>query len=74
MTNLDSIFSRQEYWGGLPCRPPGDLPNPGIDKPASPEAPALPADSLPMSSLSYQGSPLLCHIFCQINCCITKKY
>ena len=27
-------FSRQEYWSGLPCPPPGDLPNPGI-KPAS---------------------------------------
>ena len=20
-------FSRQEYWSGLPCPPPGDLPN-----------------------------------------------
>jgi len=24
-------FSRQEYWGGLPCPPAGDLPNPGIE-------------------------------------------
>ena len=24
-------FSRQEYWGGLPFPPPGDLPNPGIE-------------------------------------------
>ena len=24
-------FSRQEYWNGLPCPPPGDLPNPGIE-------------------------------------------
>ena len=23
-------FSRHEYWNGLPCLPPGDLPNPGI--------------------------------------------
>ena len=23
-------FSRQEYWSGLPCPHPGDLPNPGI--------------------------------------------
>ena len=28
-------FSRQEYWSGLPCSPPGDLPDPGIE-PASP--------------------------------------
>ena len=26
-----SGFSRQEYWNGLPCPPPGDLPNPGIE-------------------------------------------
>ena len=28
-------FSRQEYWSGWPCPPPGDLPDPGI-KPTSP--------------------------------------
>ena len=32
--------SRQEYWSGLPCPPPGDLPDPGI-KPASSVVPAL---------------------------------
>ena len=31
---LSMGFSRQEYWSGLPCPPPGDLPDPGI-KPAS---------------------------------------
>ena len=24
-------FSRQECWSRLPCPPPGDLPNPGIE-------------------------------------------
>ena len=24
-------FSRQESWSGLPCPPPGDLPNPGME-------------------------------------------
>jgi len=24
-------FCRQEYWGGLPFPPPGDLPDPGIE-------------------------------------------
>ena len=28
---LSMGFSRQEYWSGLPCPPPGDLPNPGIN-------------------------------------------
>ena len=27
---LSMEFSRQEYWSGLPCPSPGDLPNPGI--------------------------------------------
>ena len=33
---LSMGFSRQEYWSGLPCPSPGDLPGPGI-KPRSPE-------------------------------------
>ena len=27
---LSMGLSRQEYWNGLPCPPPGDLPYPGI--------------------------------------------
>ena len=33
-------FSRQEYWSGLPCPPPGDLPDPGTE-PESLMSPAL---------------------------------
>ena len=36
---LSMRFSRQWYWSGLPCPPPGDLPNPGIE----PGSPALQA-------------------------------
>ena len=43
-TPLSMGFSRQEYWSGLPCPAPGDLPNTGI-KPTSPVSPALQADS-----------------------------
>ena len=28
---LSMGFSRQEYWSGLPCPPPGDLPIPGME-------------------------------------------
>ena len=49
-------FSRQEYWSGLPCRLPGDLPKPGI-KPTFPKSPALQADSSP---LRHWGSPNRC--------------
>ena len=37
---LSMGFPRQEHWSGLPCPPPGDLPDPGI-KPESPVSPAL---------------------------------
>ena len=37
---LSMGFSRQEYWSGLPCPPPGDLPNPGME-PTSLVSPAL---------------------------------
>ena len=33
-------FSRQEYWSGLPCPPPGDLLNPEIE-PVSLTSPTL---------------------------------
>ena len=39
-------FSRQEYWNGLPCSPPGDLPNPEIE----PSSATLQVDSLPSES------------------------
>ena len=48
---LSMGFSGPEYWSGLPCPPPGDLPDPGI-KPMSPVALAFQEDSLLLS----QGS------------------
>ena len=32
--------SREEYWSWLPCPPPGDLPDPGVE-PTSLMSPAL---------------------------------
>ena len=32
---LSMGFSRQENWSRLPCPPPGDLPNPGIEPTSS---------------------------------------
>ena len=43
---LSMGFSMQVYWSGLPCPPPGDLPNPGTE----PRSPASQADSLPSES------------------------
>ena len=39
---LSMGVSRQEYWSGLPCPPPGDLSDPGIE----PRSPVLQADAL----------------------------
>ena len=49
---LSMGFFRHEHWSGLPCPPPGDLPNPGME----PRSPALQADSLPDEP---QGKPLI---------------
>ena len=38
-----SPMRSQEYWSGLPCPPPGDLPNPGIKF----RSPSLQEESLP---------------------------
>ena len=43
-------FSRQQYCNGLPCPPPGNFPNPGIET-MSLVAPALQADSSPLRPL-----------------------
>ena len=39
-SSVHGIFSRQEYWSGLPFPSPGDLPEPGI-QPGSLASPAL---------------------------------
>ena len=56
---LSMEFSKQKYWDGLLCPPPGDLPDPGIE-PTSPAAPALQVDSLP---LTHPGSLGYIHCF-----------
>ena len=49
-------FSRQEYWSGLPCLSPGDLPDPGI-KPESLMSPAL-ASVFFTSSTTWEAQPI----------------
>ena len=68
---LSMGFSRQEYWSGLPCPPPGDLSESGIKQVTS-VSPVLQADSLPAEPLekplvdaaaaakSLQSCPTLC--------------
>ena len=45
-------FSRQEYWSGLPCPPPGDLPDPEI----KPESLAPPIGRRALYLLRHQGN------------------
>ena len=46
---LSMVFARQTYWSGLPCLPPGHLPDPGIE-PASLTSPALTGRSFTTST------------------------
>ena len=50
---LSMEFSRQEYWSGLPCPSPGDLPDAGPE----PGSPALQGDSL---ASEPPGKPIHC--------------
>ena len=81
-TSLSMGFPRQEYWSGLPCPPPGDLPDAGIC-PTQGSNPCLlgllhwPASSLP---LAPPGKPkpmlllllLLSHFSC-VRLCATPE-
>ena len=65
-------FSRQEYWSGLPCPPPGDLPDPGTE-PRSVVSPALTRGIFTTSPTweaqgfgGYTIKPKTLHIFCVI--------
>ena len=52
-------FSRQEYCNGLPCPPPGDLPDPGIEL-VSLKALAL-AGGFVTTSTSWEAPILPCN-------------
>ena len=63
-TPLSMRFSRQEYWSGLPCTPPRDLPNPGIE-PMSISLLHWQADSLSLAWIIIKSSSCF-HSFGQI--------
>ena len=56
---LSMEFSRQEHCSGLPCPPPGNLPNRGFEL----KSPALQVDSLPTEP---PGKPTYYINICQI--------
>ena len=56
---LSMGFSKQEHWSGLPCPPPGDLPNPGMEPPSL-MSPAL-ADRFFTTTVTWEAL-LLCNV------------
>ena len=65
---LSMGFSREEHWSGLPCPPPGDLPNPGI-KPVSLMTPALVSGFFTTSATwETYGSYIYIYIYMSIPC------
>ena len=57
---LSMGFSRQEFWSGLPCPPPGDLSDPGI-KPAFLMSPAL-AGRFFTASTTWEAQSISCSV------------
>ena len=55
---LSMGFSKQESWSGMPCPPPGDLPDPGIE-PTSLMSPAL-TGSFFTTSATWGGPSAFC--------------
>ena len=49
---LSMGLSRQKFWSGLPCPPPGDLPNPGIELVSPASAGGF------FTAVHYLGSPV----------------
>ena len=68
-------FSKQEHWSGLPCPPPGDLPNPGMEA-TSLMSPAL-AGGFFTTSATWEAQPssllllLLLSRFSRVQLCST---
>ena len=64
-------FSRQEYWSGLPCPPPGDRPHPGIE-------PGLPhCRRFFTAQATREASNFYKNVFCLpikviCDCCLSK--
>ena len=64
-------FSRQEYWSGWPCPPPGDLPDPGIE-PRSLLSPAVTlAGRFFTTSATWEAPYISVYILYIIYICIT---
>ena len=62
--HLSMGFSRQEFWSGLPCPPPGALPDPGREH-------VSPVDS---SSLSTQQAPARAHRLFISSGCVCRPW
>ena len=63
-------FPKQEYWSGLPCPSPGDLPDPGIES-TSLMSPELAGGFLPLV-LPGKPSDIVCVVLCLVaQLCLT---
>ena len=60
--SLSIGFSRQDYWSGLLCSPPGNLPNPGIE-PSSLTSPAWQTALLLLVPPQFSSVQSLSHVW-----------
>ena len=72
---LSMEFSRQEYWSGLPCPSPGDLPDLRIE----PRSSTLQADSFLQCLTTWEGENVILSNYCVKKslgvpgCCLSEK-
>ena len=69
---LSMGFSRQEYWSGSPCPPPGDLSDPGIE-PTSLMFPALSGRFFITRGTWEVPAIWIVPLFCQRRFCIPEE-
>ena len=67
---LSMGFSRQGYWSGLPCPPPGDLPSPGIKPSTVPGKPGQLVILVCKMLMSYQKQGLSSPKMFGMLCCL----
>ena len=68
--SLSIGFSRQDYWSGLLCSPPGNLPNPGIE-PSSLTSPAWQTALLLLVPPQFSSVQSLSHVWLFVTLWIT---
>ena len=70
-TSLSMGFFRKEYWSGLPCPPPGTLPDLGIE-PSSLTSPEL-GGELFTTNATWEVQKSVCAVLCLVTLVVSES-